>query len=728
MHRVAPYGILFAVAAILAAVVPTLGTLALVAAAVLTVAAALRRVERVQMLAWASALVWACLAALIWHFAADHFYVRQVWLYSGSGLPLHLKLVGVLGTDEGATLLLAALLTTLAARAARVEPVPQPTTPGAAAVGAAIAAWYVLLALWLMPFAATPASWLAQAPYQGMNAHLQKFWMVVHPPLVMLAYAGCLVLAAPALAALMGAESSWPTWSRVWARRTWVLLSAGIGFGMVWAFEDAMYGQVWHWDPVQTAIFCLWCFLSAHLHGVVGWKFGRRSDWLMPWAGLLAALMVPLVMAITRNPLLASSHRYVDAGSWKAHLALASVLLLAGGIASFVGYRRRRATRRPRQTRRRASDWGLWLTQLAFLLAGLAAAAQLAWAFGAEAYGVPRPDRYKPFFAMVAKLTSGSQLDSLRRAFDQWDVDGYIVAQLLLLPLAVLGLVGGWYFLRRISRRAGRVSLVMVAVVVVLNAVAGGALTHGYGGDGILSQNIVKVLPLFDATLVAGGYLALACLAWAVGASRKAGWRGAATAMPLGFIHAGVVIMFFGGMVAIGLNGYSQHELILDGAQTPWVQSPRGYAFRLADMQLSSSAGDGGWQDVQGIRAVTTVQVVGPDGRVRDGQTLYRDSRAPSERFNGPVRQMCEFLDYRYARHVMTPGYLLDPLIDQGWARSVQFWISPADILGVTGASTASGKVVAVVKVFPLMSLLWLGLAVTLCGGAWMAFGPRRQK
>lgn len=32
-----------------------------------------------------------------------------------------------------------------------------------------------------------------------------------------------------------------------------------------------MYGQVWHWDPVQTAVFVLWCLLGAHLHGINGW-------------------------------------------------------------------------------------------------------------------------------------------------------------------------------------------------------------------------------------------------------------------------------------------------------------------------------------------------------------------------------------------------------------------------------------------------------------------------
>lgn len=717
MRRSILYGTLTATGATLAAVLPVLGTAALVLALILAAYAALRP-PRVRLLAVAAALTWASLLALVWHFVADHFGLRTVWLYSSPGLPVHLKLAGVLGGDEGTTLLLAAMLLVLAARCALLD-----AASSRYSVAAAIAAWYVLLALWLAPFAATPDAWLAQVPYQGMNAHLQKIWMLIHPPLVLLAYAWSLTLAAPALAALAGRHEAWPTLFRVRARRAWVLLSAGMGFGMVWAFEDAMYGQVWHWDPVQTAVFCLWCLLGAHLHGVVGWRRGRRPAWLAPWAGLFAAVAAPLVMAVTRNPLLASSHRYVDAGSWRAHLALALALLLAAVLASAVG--RRRTAGLPERRRYPRPEFGLWLAQLAFLLAGFAAASQLVWAFAAEAAGLARPDRYKPFFAMVAKLTSGSQLDALRRAFDQWDVDGYVVAHLLLLPLAVLGLAGGWYFCCRISRRAGWVSLVLASLLAAGSAAGGGVLTRGYRGAGMLSQNIVSVLPLFDAVLVNAAYLALACLAWALRASGKVGWRGAAAALPLGAIHAGVVIMFFGGMVAIGLNSYTQHELVLDGQQSGWARDRHGYAFRLTDLQLSSSVGDGGWHDGQGIRAVTTIRVIGPDGRVLDGQTLYRDNRAPPERYNGPVRQMCEFLDYRYARHVMTPGYLLDPLIDRQWRRSVQFWVSPADVVGITGARAETGTVVAVVKVFPLISLLWTGLAVTLCGGAWLALRRR---
>jgi len=309
-----------------------LGAFVLAAAAALGAYAACRSTGRASALALSAALLWSCTLALGWHFAVDHFALRYVWLYSSTALPLHLKIANLWGGDEGTTLLLVACCASLAASGARAG-----LDSGRRSVAAAIVAAYGAVVLWLAPFAATPADWLAQSPSQGMNAHLMKPWMLFHAPLVIAAYAWVLALAGPALDALRGGQGRWPARARMRARRAWLLLTAGIGFGMLWAFEDAMYGQVWHWDPVQTAVFVLWCLLGAHLHGINGWGVGRRHWRMMPLAAVLAAAAVPCVMAVTRNPVLASSHRYVGAESWVAHGALGSALLVLALVAAFSG-------------------------------------------------------------------------------------------------------------------------------------------------------------------------------------------------------------------------------------------------------------------------------------------------------------------------------------------------------------------------------------------------------
>ncbi|MDX9884157.1 cytochrome c biogenesis protein CcsA [Thauera sp.] len=708
-----------ALAAALVASWAALGQVALAAAAVLAAHAAFRPPGRRTMLTLAATLTWACVLALGWHFAHDHFVLRYVWLYSSTELPLHLKIANLWGGDEGTTLLLAACCLSLAAAEVRAV-----RDPSRLSVFAVIATWYGVTALWLAPFAATPAEWLAQSPSQGMNAHLMKPWMLFHAPLVLAAYAWTLSLAAPALEALRGLSTPWPPLARLRARRAWMVLTAGIGFGMLWAFEDAMYGQVWHWDPVQTAVFCLWCLLGAHLHGVGGWGVGRRHWRAMPWAGALAAAAVPLVMAVTRNPMLASSHRYVGADSWVSHVILGTALLLAAVGCAIAGWRAGAGL--PCATERRSSGLGLWLAQLCFLGAAVAAAGQLLFAFAASALELPRPEEYKPFLAMLSNLTTGAELAALRAAFEQWDVDGYVLARGLLLPLAGFGLVGGWYFFRRISKGAGHLSLPLALAAMWATAAWGGPMTKSYAGAGILSQQIVAVLPLFDASLVGGAYLALGGIAWAATVLRQRGRKGLATAIPLAAIHVGVALALWGGLLATALNSYTQHEIRFDGAQTGWAQARHGYAFRIADVRVSSVR-DGGVNASNGVQALTAIEVRSPAGEVLDGQTLYRDSRAPPERYDGPLRQVCELLDYRYARHMGAPGYLLQPLIDQGWASAVQFWVSPAAVVESLADRQGGAEVIVVVKVFPFLSLLWSGLLLVLFGSGWFAFFSPRE-
>lgn len=713
LPRRLPSWALTVVVAALAALWPPLGNLVLAAVAALAVHAAWRPARRVQVLAVAAMLAWACVLALGWHFARDHFALRYVWLYSSADLPLHLKIANVWGGDEGTTLLLAACLASLAARAARAG-----LDDGRRSVAAALLAWHGLLALWLTPFAATPADWLAQLPSQGMNAHLMKPWMLFHAPLVVAAYGWTLMLAGPALDALRGRQTAWPPLARMRARRAWVVLTAGIGFGMLWAFEDAMYGQVWHWDPVQTAVFCLWCLLGAHLHGVTAWGPGRRRWRLMPAAAALAAAAVPLVMAVTRNPALASSHRYVGADSWVAHVALGSILLVLTFGCAMAGRGRGLAVAGAQA--RPPASLGLWLAQLCFLAAALVAAGQLLFAFAATALEMPRPEAYKPFLAMLANMVTGRELAALRAAFEQWDVDGYALARGLLVPLAGFGLTGGWYFFRRLSVAAGRLSLALALVVAAASVLWTGPLTRLYAGEGILSQQVVALLPLLDAALLTSAYLALGGIAWAVAVVRRHGRRGVVPAIPLMAIHAGVALALCGGLLATALNSYSEHEIVFDGEPSAWKRDRNGYAFRLSAIRLEP-VHDGAFGAASSVRALTVIEARGASGEVMDGQTLYRDSRSPPQRYDGPLRQVCEMLDYRYARHVGTPGYLLDPLIDQDWSRAVQFWVSPAGVVEAMTGRAGGTAVFVVVKVFPLISLLWTGLALMLLGGGWLA-------
>lgn len=701
---------------VVAAAAPTFAWVQMTLALGLIVLAVAKPDRRLVLLDVGAALLWGSLFAFAFFFLTDQFTLRSVWLYSSPELPAQLKLANVWSGDEGITLMLATFCATLAARSARLHPAR------AVAATALIAAWYGATALWLNPFAATPADWLAQAPAQGMHAHLMKIWMLFHAPLLLAAYAWILALVGPALAALAGETERWPARAHAHARRAWTLLTAGIGFGMIWAFEDAMYGQIWHWDPVQTAIFAVWCFLGAHLHGIPAWRRGTASWRWMPLAAVLAAVLTAAAMAVTRNPLLASSHRYVDAATWISHLALAALLLASAAHHGWASRSQRQNLSAARTSG--SARWGLRLTQVGFFIAGIVAIAQLLYAFGAASMEAARPDKYKPFLGLLANMTQGAELASLRAAFEQWDVDGYVLAQHLLWPLAALGLIGGWYFFRRVSRRAAWGSLALALLACAGAYLQRGGLSGEYAGAGILSQSIVALLPMLDVVLVAGAYLALACATWAARVAVRNGWRAAAATVPIAALHIGVILMLWGGLLSTALNSYSQHEIELGAAGSAWELDRQGYRFRLRAIELEDSR-DGGPASAASIRALTTIEVATRTGEILDGQTLYRDARPALERYRGPLRQVCELLDYRYARHVSTKGYLLQPLIDHRWSASAQFWVAPAAIIEAVEGAREHAKAIVVIKVFPFSSLLWTGLVLTVISALWLAFQPQ---
>src|SRR3546814_7169454 len=117
----------------------------------------------------------------------------------------------------------------------------------------------------LGPFTHTPSDWQAAQSSQGMNAHLQTFWMAFHAPLILAAYAWALAPASSAVQALVDGSGSFRNTATLYGRRAWLVLTAGIGFGMIWALEDFTFGQLWHWDPVQTSAFILWALLGAEI-------------------------------------------------------------------------------------------------------------------------------------------------------------------------------------------------------------------------------------------------------------------------------------------------------------------------------------------------------------------------------------------------------------------------------------------------------------------------------
>jgi cytochrome c biogenesis factor len=112
----------------------------------------------------------------------------------------------------------------------------------------------------------------------GLSPSLQSLGMVFHPPLVMAAYSFLFAAFAERLGLAAGYAAG-PDGSPRSASRTallgWLLLTAGIAGGGIWAYTELGWGGYWSWDPIETSAMSVWLLLSAYLHA--GGKEGERG-------------------------------------------------------------------------------------------------------------------------------------------------------------------------------------------------------------------------------------------------------------------------------------------------------------------------------------------------------------------------------------------------------------------------------------------------------------------
>lgn len=657
-----------------------------------------------------AALCGACLGLVLYLFA-DRFELRYVWLYSSAGLPAYLKISNLWGGDEGTVLVLATLCMGVALRNARL--------PGWAGRGnALIAAWYTATAAWLGPFSATPPDWLAAQASQGMNAHLQTIWMAFHAPLILAAYAWAMAPAGAAADALRYDGDHYGRVALIYGRRSWLVLTTGVGMGMVWALEDFTFGQLWHWDPVQTVAFAIWALLGAILHGARRWRLKGPNQMLLPLLSLFTAALVCIAMAVTRSEVLASSHRYIGTTSWLSHLVLAMLLV---GVALVLGGRALlNRIGKAEQKRRDTSEWTLDLSVWLFAGAALLAVGVLLRAHLQQWLTVEKPGELKPFFETLLAWASTAEITELRQAFAQWDVDGHAIGKWLAPIIALLGLVGGYTFLRRCFRtRVAAFLTLCMSLWVALTAWGGGWLSPRYTGEGVLSQSIVAVLPWLDAALLAGAFLLGASLLWCL----MSLWRSRRLGTlrhtgPLVMIHGGAVVALIGGLSATALNAYMPINISPASTGDTWHQVTERMQVRV--LPFDSVA------DFSGYRTVARVELRS-DGDLLAGHALFQDARELPPGYQGPVRQLCEILDYRYARHVGDPGYVLHPFIVRGWTEDLQVWVPASPGLMKIGEEDDVTHGVVVVRRYPFVSFVWLGLLAMVLGILLLP-APGRQK
>ena len=151
----------------------------------------------------------------------------------------------------------------------------------------------------------------------GLNALLQNYWMVIHPPILFLGFASTVVPFAFAIAGLATKNhKSWTTPALPWALFSVAVLGTGIMMGAAWAYESLTFGGYWAWDPVENASLVPWLILVGGFHTNLIYKnsgFSLKATYLFYVLGFIFILYSTF---LTRSGILGdtSVHAFTDLG------------------------------------------------------------------------------------------------------------------------------------------------------------------------------------------------------------------------------------------------------------------------------------------------------------------------------------------------------------------------------------------------------------------------------
>lgn len=173
---------------------------------------------------------------------------------------------------------------------------------------------------------------------QGLNALLQNYWMVIHPPVLFLGFASTLIPFAFAFAGLMNNNHDWIKRSLPWAAFSAGVLGLGIMMGAAWAYESLSFGGYWAWDPVENASLVPWLTLIAGLHTNLIFRHSGYSLKSTYFFYIISFILILYSTFLTRSGVLGdtSVHAFTDLGmNWQL-LAFLLIFLIPALTLFFI--------------------------------------------------------------------------------------------------------------------------------------------------------------------------------------------------------------------------------------------------------------------------------------------------------------------------------------------------------------------------------------------------------
>jgi cytochrome c biogenesis factor len=162
----------------------------------------------------------------------------------------------------------------------------------------------------------------------GLNPLLMNFWNVIHPPVIFISYALCLLPMAIAIARIsllkdgkvpdFESKKKLDRFFDFMVSLAWLGLSLGIILGSYWAYITLGYGGFWAWDPVETGSLIPWLFLTIYYHG----KPFFKRDYLPNYLVSMSYVFTLFATYLTRSGVVSSVHAFVPDRTLEKFLAL----------------------------------------------------------------------------------------------------------------------------------------------------------------------------------------------------------------------------------------------------------------------------------------------------------------------------------------------------------------------------------------------------------------------
>jgi len=277
------------------------------------------------------AFVTLAVAYLYYLFFSHDFSVAYVYGYSSSDLPFFYLLSAFWGGQEGTYLLwlffssIFGLILVWKGGRYRVMGM---------VVYTFVNLFLVIMLMTLSPFAPMK---FAASEGAGLNPLLQDPWMVIHPPIMFIAYAMAGVPFALAIAAMIKRDySEWLAKSIPYVVMTSLALAIANVLGGYWAYKTLGWGGYWAWDPVENTSLIPWLVSLGTIHGMlIEKRIGamRRSNLLL---AIFTFLLVAYGTFLTRSGVMAdfSVHSFVDLGANAVLISFVAIYLI-GALAVF---------------------------------------------------------------------------------------------------------------------------------------------------------------------------------------------------------------------------------------------------------------------------------------------------------------------------------------------------------------------------------------------------------